>query len=174
MATWNLDKAHSEIEFRVRHMMISTVKGQLKNFDVNVDSESEDLSNAKISATIDVSSINTGNEQRDEHLKSVDFFNVEEFPNITFISTKINRISDDEFEVEGDLTIRDITKPKKLKVELGGVAKDPWGNIKVGYSLRGAINRTDFGLVWNAALETGGVMVSEEVKFTADIQLIKA
>lgn len=174
MATWNLDKAHSEIEFRVRHMMISTVKGQLKNFDVNVDSESEDLSNAKISATIDVSSINTGNEQRDEHLKSVDFFNAEEFPNITFISTKINRISDDEFEVEGDLTIRDITKPKKLKVELGGVAKDPWGNIKVGYSLRGAINRTDFGLVWNAALETGGVMVSEEVKFTADIQLIKA
>ena len=173
MATWNLDKAHSEIEFKARHMMISTVKGQFKSFEVNVVSDSEDLSNAEISVTIDVSSINTSNEQRDEHLRSKDFFNVDEFPKIRFISTKINRISEDEFDVEGDLTIRDITHPKKLKVELGGVAKDPWGNIKVGYSLRGAINRSDFGLVWNAALETGGVMVSEEVKFSADIQLIK-
>ncbi|MCI0919737.1 YceI family protein [Sphingobacterium rhinopitheci] len=173
MATWNLDKSHSEIEFKVRHMMISTVKGQFNNFDINVESASEDLSEAKISVSIDVDSINTNNEQRDEHLKNADFFNVAENNKITFISTNIVKKSDEDFEVTGDLTIKGVTNSKTFKVELGGVAIDPWGNAKVGYTVTGAINRADFGLTWNAALETGGVMLSDEVKFTADIQLVK-
>lgn len=174
MATWNLDTAHSEIEFKVRHMMISTVKGQFGTFDVKFDSESEDLSNASVEVSIDAASINTKNEQRDEHLKSGDFFNVEQFPTITFRSTGISKKSDDEFSFVGDLTIKDVTKSVTLDVELGGVAKDPWGNAKVGYTVNGKINRNDFGLNWNAALETGGVMVSDEVKFSADIQFVKS
>lgn len=173
MATWNLDTAHSEIEFKVRHMMISTVKGQFQNFGINVESESEDLSQAKITVDIDVNSINTNNTQRDEHLKSGDFFNAEEFRKITFVSTIIVKTSSDEFDITGDLTIKGITHSKTFKAELGGLAKDPWGNAKVGYTVTGVINRADFGLTWNAALETGGVMVSEEVKFSADIQFIK-
>lgn len=174
MATWNLDAAHSEIEFKVRHMMISTVKGQFTDFDISLESDSEDLSSAKVAVGIDVNSINTNNSQRDEHLKSGDFFNVEEFGKITFVSTSIAKKSSDEFSITGDLTIKGTTKSQTFKVELGGIAKDPWGNAKVGYTVIGTINRADFGLTWNAALETGGVMVSEEVKFTADIQFVKA
>ncbi|HMR19718.1 MAG TPA: YceI family protein, partial [Sphingobacterium sp.] len=156
MATWNLDTAHSEIEFKVRHMMISTVKGHFGAFEVKLDSESEDISQASVEATIDTSSISTQNEQRDQHLKSSDFFDIEQFPNITFRSTAVEKKSSDEYKVTGDLTIKDITKPIVLDVELGGIAKDPWGNAKVGYTATGKINRNDFGLTWNAALETGG------------------
>ena len=174
MATYNLDNAHSEIEFKVRHMMISTVKGQFQNFDINVESESEDLSSAKISVSIDVNSISTNNTQRDDHLKSADFFNAAENDKITFIATSITKNSSDEFTLVGDLTIKGITKSETFKAELGGIAKDPWGNAKVGYTVTGKINRTDYDLTWNTALETGGVMVSDEVKFSADIQLVKA
>lgn len=172
MATWNLDKAHSEIEFKVRHMMISSVKGQFHDFDITVDSSSEDVVNAGIEVSIQTDSINTKNEQRDQHLKSGDFFDVETFKTIAFQSTDIEKVTDDEFNLTGNLTIKDITKPVTFQVEFGGIAKDPWGNKKVGYTVTGKINREEFGLTWNAALETGGVMVSEDVKFQADVQFV--
>ena len=174
MANWTLDNAHSEIEFKVRHMMISTVKGLFKSFDIRLESDSEDLSNAQVEVNIDVNSIDTKNEQRDQHLISSDFFNTAEFPKITFKSTSIVKSTDDEFKITGDLTIKGVTKSVTFDGEIGGVAKDPWGNLKAGYTVKGKINRSDFGLSWNATLETGGVMVSEEVKFTADVQFVKA
>lgn len=170
MANWNLDTAHSEIEFKVKHMMISSVKGQFEQFDVQVEKQGDDLQNAKVSVSIDTASINTKSEQRDQHLKSDDFFATDNFPKITFVSTQINKTSDDEYDITGDLTVKDVTKPVTLKAEFGGIGKDPWGNQKAGYTVVGKINRADFGLTWNAALETGGVMVSEEVKFNAEVQ----
>jgi polyisoprenoid-binding protein YceI len=155
-------------------MMISSVKGQFGTFDIMFDSESEDLSQATIDVSIEASSVNTKNEQRDEHLKSADFFDVAQFPRITFKSTNIEKKSSDEFQVTGNLTIKDVTKPIVVDVELGGVAKDPWGNAKVGYTATGKINRNEFGLTWNAALETGGVMVSDEVKFSVEAQFVKS
>ncbi|GGH24105.1 polyisoprenoid-binding protein [Sphingobacterium alkalisoli] len=172
MATWNLDKAHSEIEFKVRHMMISSVKGQFNDFDITVNSPTEDIVNAVIEVSIQTDSINTKNEQRDKHLKSPDFFDIENFKKIAFQSTEIKKVSDAEFTLVGNLTIKEVTKPTTFQVEFGGVAKDPWGNKKIGYTVTGKINREEFGLTWNAALETGGVMVSEDVKFQADIQFI--
>ncbi|NGM61816.1 YceI family protein [Sphingobacterium sp. SGG-5] len=174
MANWNLDTAHSEVEFKVRHMMISTVKGLFGNFQVNLSSASEDIAQSTVEVSIDAASIDTKSEQRDQHLKSGDFFDVETYPNINFRSTSIEKTSDDEYRVTGDLTIKDVTKPVTFDAELGGVAKDPWGNAKVGYTVTGKINREDFGLTWNAALETGGVMVSNEVKFSADVQFVKS
>lgn len=170
MANWNLDTAHSEIEFKVKHMMISSVKGQFEQFDVQVENQGDDLQNAKVSVSIDTASINTKSEHRDQHLKSDDFFATDNFPKITFVSTQINKTSDDEYDITGDLTVKDVTKPVTLKAEFGGIGKDPWGNQKAGYTVVGKINRADFGLTWNAALETGGVMVSEEVKFNAEVQ----
>ncbi|MBE8715259.1 YceI family protein [Sphingobacterium hungaricum] len=174
MATFNLDKAHSELEFKVRHMMISSVKGLFGDFDIELTSDSEKLSGAQIDVTIQTASINTKNEQRDQHLKSADFFDVAGFPEITFKSTSIDEKSDTDFVVKGDLTIKGITKPIEFDVECGGAGKDPWGNIKVGYTINGKLNREDFGLTWNAALETGGVMVSNEVKFSGEIQFAKS
>lgn len=170
MATWNLDKAHSEIEFKVKHMMISNVKGYFDDFDVTVNGGAEDLSQAQVNAEIKTASINTKSESRDEHLKSADFFNIEDFPTIRFKTTEIKKVDDEEFKLIGELTVKDVTKPATFTAEFGGVAKDPWGNRKVGYTVTGKINRPDFGLTWNAALETGGVMVSDEVKFHADVQ----
>ena len=174
MAIWTLDTAHSEIEFKVKHMMISTVKGNFENFKVDVTTESEQLENAKVAVEIDVNSINTKSEQRDQHLKSEDFFNASQFDQIKFVSTAVTKISEEEYEVTGDLTIKDITKSITVEVEFGGIGKDPWGNQKAGYTVTGKINRADFGLSWNAALETGGVMVSNDVKFQADLQFVLA
>jgi len=174
MANWQLDTAHSELEFKVRHMMISTVKGQFKTFDVKVENSSDDLTQAQVEVTIEVDSIDTKNEQRDQHLKSSDFFDAASNPTILFKSTSIEREDDENYRINGDLTIKGNTKSITLNVEFGGVAKDPWGNDKVGYTVNSKINRTDFGLTWNAALETGGVMVSEEVKFSADVQFVKS
>lgn len=170
MANWNLDTAHSEIEFRVKHMMISTVKGQFEDFDVQVENDGDDFQTAKVSVVIDTASITTKNQQRDQHLKSDDFFAAESFPKINFVSTQINKTGENEYEIVGNLTIKDVTKSVTFQAEYGGIGKDPWGNQKAGYSVEGKINRTAFDLSWNAALETGGVMVSEDVKFQADIQ----
>ena len=172
MATWSLDKAHSEIEFKVKHMMISNVKGYFHDFDVTVDGKVEDLSQATVDVAIKTASINTKSESRDEHLKSVDFFNTDAYPTIRFKTTEIEKTADDEYKLTGDLTVKDVTKPATFVAEFGGLAKDPWGNQKVGYTVNGKINRQDFGLTWNAALETGGVMVSEDVKFHADVQFV--
>lgn len=174
MATWNLDKAHSELEFKVKHMMISNVKGQFQDFNVTVDTQSADLTEAQVTVEIKTSSITTKNEPRDQHLKSEEFFNSSTYPDITFTSKEITKVDDDEFKLQGDLTIKGVTKPAVFTAEFGGLAKDPWGNKKAGYTVSGKINRQDFGLTWNAALETGGVMVSEEVRFHADVQFVVA
>ena len=165
---WNLDPAHSEITFKVRHMMISNVKGEFKNFNVDLESEDENFKNVKANATIDTASISTNNTDRDNHLKSAEFFNAEAHPQITFETDSLND------DVTGNLTINGVTKPVKLDVDFGGINVDPWGQTKAGFSFEGKIKRSDFGLNWNAALEAGGVMVSDEVKIAGELQFIKA
>ena len=165
---WNLDPTHSEITFKVRHMMISNVKGEFKNFNVDLESEDENFNNVKASATVDTSSISTNNTDRDNHLKSAEFFNAEAHPQITFETDSLNE------DVTGNLTINGVTKPIKLDVDFGGINVDPWGQTKAGFSFEGKIKRSDFGLNWNAALEAGGVMVSDEVKIAGELQFVKA
>ena len=174
MATtkWALDPTHSELQFKVKHLMITTVTGSIKSFQAELESEGDDFTNANISFSGDISSIDTGNGDRDGHLKSGDFFDAEKFPAITFKSTSVDKDGGD-YIVNGDLTIKDVTKTVKLNAEFGGIATDPWGNTKAGFTLSGKINRTEFGLTWNAALETGGVMVSEEVKILGELQFVK-
>jgi polyisoprenoid-binding protein YceI len=170
---WNLDPAHSEIGFKVKHMMITNVSGSFGQFKADVQTEGDDFSTAGIQFTADVNTISTGSVDRDNHLKSGDFFDTSTFPHLKFVSTKLDKTDDDNFVLYGDLTIRDVTKPVKFDVEFGGIGKDPWGNEKAGFTVTGKINRTDFNLNWNAALETGGVLVSEEVKLFAEVQLVK-
>ncbi len=168
MATkWNLDTTHSEITFKVRHMMISNVKGAFNTFTAEVEAEDDTFKNAKVRATIQTDSIDTNNDDRDAHLKSADFFNAEQNPTITFESSSL---ADD---VTGHLTINGVTKPVQLEVEFGGINQDPWGNTKAGFTFEGKIKRSDFGLNWNAALETGGVLVSDEVKIAGELQFVK-
>lgn len=169
MATkWNLDPTHSEITFKVRHMMISNVKGSFTDFTSELESEDDTFKNVTVKTIIKTDSVNTNNADRDNHLKSEDFFNVAVNPEITFESNSLNN------EVTGNLTINGVTKPVTLDVEFGGINVDPWGNTKAGFSFEGKIKRSDFGLNWNAALEAGGVMVSDEVKIAGELQYVKA
>lgn len=168
MATkWNLDPTHSEITFKVRHMMISNVKGAFNSFGAEIEAEDDTFKNAKVSATINVDSIDTNNADRDAHLKSADFFNAEANTTITFESLALTE------DITGNLTINGVTKPVELEVEFGGINQDPWGNTKAGFTFEGKIKRSDFGLNWNAALETGGVLVSDEVKIAGELQFVK-
>lgn len=167
---WALDPTHSELLFKVKHLMITNVTGSFANVNAEVSTEGNDFSTANISFSAKVDSISTNNEQRDGHLKSADFFDAEQFPDITFDGTSIDLANE---TLTGQLTIKDIRKNVKLTAEFGGINQDPWGNTKAGFTISGKINRTDFGLTWNAALETGGVLVSEEVRISAEIQLIK-
>ena len=169
---WNLDPTHSELQFKVKHLMITNVTGSFTDFSVEAESDDDKFSNPKVSFTAKVASINTANEQRDGHLKSADFFDAEKYPEIRFVSTGVANNDGESFDLTGDLTIKDVTKPVTLKVEFGGVAKDPWGNVKAGFTINGKINRTDFGLTWNAPIETGGVLVSEDVRIAAEIQMV--
>lgn len=172
--TWVIDPTHSEVNFKIKHLMITNVTGSFDIFNVSAKTENEDFTKAKISFTADVNSISTGNEQRDGHLKGADFFDAEKFPQIKFEATKAESIDNDgSFNLYGNLAIRDVTKNVKLAVEFGGVVKDPWGNTKAGFTINGKINRKDFGLTWSAVTETGGVVVSDEVKIIAEIQLIE-
>jgi len=170
---WVLDDTHSELGFKIKHLMISNVSGAFTKFNVQTETTAEDFGDAKVEATVDVTSINTNNSQRDEHLRNADFFEAETHPNLIFKSTKIEKLDSDSFNLYGYLTIKEITKPVKLAVEYNGIAKDPWGNIKAGFTINGKINRKDFGITYNAAMETGGVMLGEEVKINGDIQLVK-
>ncbi|MCU0416216.1 MAG: YceI family protein [Cytophagaceae bacterium] len=170
--TWTLDPTHSEVQFKVKHLMVSNVTGSFGDFSASAESNDDTFENAGVSFSAKIDSISTGNEQRDGHLKSGDFFDAEKFPTISFNSTSFDKKGDD-YILKGNLTIKDVTKPVELAVEFNGIGKDPWGNIKAGFSVNGKINRNDFGLTWNAALETGGVLVSEEVKLLAEIQLVK-
>ncbi|MFT3982127.1 MAG: YceI family protein [Ferruginibacter sp.] len=169
---WALDATHSELGFKIKHLMISNVSGRFNSFDVTAETSSDDFSDGSISANIDVASIYTNNEQRDGHLRTGDFFEIEKYPAITFKSTAVKKEGDD-LEVTGDLTMKDVTKPVTLKVEFAGITKDPYGNIKAGFSFAGKLNRKDWGINFNAALETGGVMLGEEVKYEGEIQLVK-
>lgn len=171
---WNVDPTHSEIGFKVKHMMITNVSGSFQKFDVQAETNDDDFTTAKIEFTADIDSITTANTDRDNHLKSPDFFDGANYPKLKFTSTKMEKKDEENYELSGELTIRDVTKPVKFAVELGGIGKDPWGNEKAGFTITGKINRTDFKLNWNAALETGGVLVSEEVKLHAEVQLIRA
>jgi polyisoprenoid-binding protein YceI len=174
MATtkWTLDPAHSEIEFKVRHMMIANVKGNFQSFTAEIDGE--DFETATATVEIDAASINTNQADRDGHLRSDDFFGAEKFPKIIFRGKSLTKKHGDEYKLVGDLTIRDITKEISLDVESGGVNKDPWGNDKAGFTVDGKISRKEWGLNWNAALETGGVLVSDEVKVHAEVQFTKS
>ena len=171
--TWVIDPTHSEFTFKVKHMMISTVSGHFEKFDTKVEANENDFTNADINVEVAVNSINTNNTDRDNHLKSVDFFDVENHPAMTFESTNFTKVDDDEYKLKGLLTIKGVSKEVFLDVEFGGTNKDPWGNLKAGFSFNGKINRKDWGLNWNAALETGGVLVSDEVKIGGEVQFVK-
>jgi len=168
---WVLDPSHSELAFKVKHMMITNVNGEFKNFSVEVDGE--DIFKSTLILNVDASSINTDNEDRDNHLKSADFFDVEIYDKLTFKSSQFEKIDDNEYKLHGVLTIKGVSKKVVLDVEFGGYMKDPYGNEKAGFSVSGKINRKEFGLNWNAALEAGGVMVSDEVKLSSEVQLVQ-
>jgi polyisoprenoid-binding protein YceI len=175
VSTWNIDPVHSVAEFKVKHMMILNVKGQFTGVSGTLSLDEEDVSNSKIEATIDAASVNTRDEQRDTHLKSTDFFDVEKFPTLGFKSGRITRSSDGELVVEGELTIHGVTRNVRFAVEGPTAAgEDPWGNTRIGISATTKINRKDCGLTWNAALETGGILVGEDVTIALDLQFIKA
>jgi polyisoprenoid-binding protein YceI len=173
--TWNLDPAHSSAEFKVKHMMISNVKGNFSKLSGTLIRDETNHTNSRIEAVIDASSIETRDAQRDTHLKSADFFHVEKFPELSFKSTRVSIPGEGELTVEGDLTIHGVTRKVTFSVE-GPTppSKDPWGNTRIGVSATAKINRKDFGLTWNAALETGGILVGDEVTITLDVQFIKA
>jgi polyisoprenoid-binding protein YceI len=170
---WAIDPAHSEVGFAVKHLMFATVKGVFRNFSGKIVLNEQNLAASSVEADIDVGSIDTRQEQRDGHLRSPDFFDAENFPSMTFRSTKLERISDGEYRVIGELTIRGTTHEVVLDVEETGRGGDPWGGQRIGYSATTKINREDFGLTWNQVLETGGVAVSREVKITVDVEVVK-
>ncbi|MCL9806980.1 YceI family protein [Flavobacterium amniphilum] len=172
-SNWVIDPTHSEIGFKVKHMMFTNVSGKFNAFDARIENENNDFTSSKIVFNTQVSSIDTNSTDRDNHLKSVDFFDVDNFPKISFISTEITRINDSKFIIKGDLTIKGVTKNIQLHTEYSGLMTDPWNNTKLGISVSGEINRKDFGLTWNAALETGGLLVGEEIKLISEIQFIK-
>lgn len=170
---WAVDPTHSEVQFKVKHLMITTVTGYFKKFDAVVETETEDFATAKkIEFTADIDSIDTNNEQRDTHLKSADFFNAEEHSQLRFVGNRYEG-SGDEAKLHGDLTIRGITKPITLNVEFGGMVVDPYGQTKAGFTVTGKISRKEFGLTWNAVTEAGSVVVSDDIRILSEIQLVK-
>ena len=175
MATtnWASDASHSDIGFKIKHLMITSVKGNFSKFEANATTENEDFSTASINFSADVASINTGNTDRDGHLQSPDFFDAATFPKISFKSSSMIKKDEENYTLNGDLTIRDVTKPVSLNVEYGGIVKDPYGQTKAGFTIEGKINRSDFGLSWGALTEAGGVVLSDEVKLICEVQLIR-
>lgn len=170
---WALDAAHSEVQFKVKHLVIATVTGTFKVFSGELESAGEDFSEAKVNFSVDMNSIETNNADRNAHLKSDDFFSTEKYPTMNFVSTSFKKVSDSEYELTGDLTIRDVTKSVTLKAEYGGQIVDPWGNTKIGFEVEGKINRKDFGLTWSAMTESGGMVVSDEVKIHINVEFAK-
>jgi polyisoprenoid-binding protein YceI len=174
LTTWKLDPIHSEVTFKVKHMMITNVSGSFKEFNVTATTQGDDFTKSDVLFTAKANSVDTNNAQRDAHLKSAEFFDAEKFPEITFKPTKYENTGGQSYKIHGDLTMKGVTKDITLDAEFGGIQKDPYGNVKAGFSVSGKLNRRDFGLNWNAALETGGVMVSEEVRVNCEIQLIRS
>lgn len=174
MATtkWAIDPTHSEIGFKVKHMMFTNVSGTFAAYDATITTEDDNFENANFEFSANIDSISTNNLDRDNHLKSGDFFDADNFPKLTFKASSFTKDGDD-YEITGDLSIKEVTKPVKFPVEFSGLMKDPWGNTKAGLNIYAKINRKDWGLNWNSALETGGVLVGEEVKLNIELQLIK-
>jgi polyisoprenoid-binding protein YceI len=172
-SAWVLDPTHSEVQFKVKHLVISTVTGTFKKFDGKFEADNDDFSNASISFTLDVNSIDTNQPDRDSHLKGADFFDAEKYPTISFQSTSFTKEGDDEYSLTGNLTIKDTTKPVTLKVEHGGTAADFYGNFKAGFDIEGKINRKDFGLTWSAVTEAGSVVVGDDIKLHASVQFTR-
>ncbi|WP_205499971.1 YceI family protein [Rufibacter psychrotolerans] len=176
MATtkWVLDPTHSEVQFKVKHLMITTVTGYFQRFNVEVETQGDDFATASsVLFTADVNSINTNNEQRDTHLKSADFFEAEQHAEIRFVGQRYEKTGEDTAQLHGDLTIRGTTKPVTVAVEFGGIVVDPYGQTKAGFTITGKISRKEFGLTWNAVTEAGSVVVSDEIRLNAEIQLVK-
>jgi len=171
---WVLDPTHSELLFKVKHLMITNVKGEFTDFNAEITTTGDDFENAKVNASIKANSVYTNNNDRDQHLKSEDFFNVEKYDELTFTGTSFEKLDDENYRLKGDLTIIGETRPISLDVEFGGTATDPWGNEKAGFSITGKFNRKDWGLNWNSTLETGGVLVSDEVKIMTEVQFTPA
>jgi polyisoprenoid-binding protein YceI len=169
---WVLDPSHSVLQFNIKHLMIATLRGTFNEIEGTVEAGA-DFENAKFSFTAAIDSVDTNDEKRDAHLKGADFFEADKFPKLRFTSTRFIKTGDATFEMTGNLTIKDSTKSVILLVDYGGTMKDPWGNLKAGFALKGKINRKDFGLTWNAQIEAGGTMLSEEVVLIANIELLK-
>lgn len=172
-STWSIDPTHSEIGFKVKHMMFTNVSGKFNAFVATIENEDDNFETSKINFSAETASVDTNNTDRDGHLRSAEFFEADVYPKLSFVSTSIKKKSKKDYEIHGDLTIKNVTKNIVLETEYSGLMTDPWGNTKAGLSLTGKINRKDFGLTWNAALETGGVLVGEEIKLASEIQFIK-
>ncbi|GAA4464350.1 YceI family protein [Nemorincola caseinilytica] len=170
---WALEPSHSEVTFKVRHMMISNVSGQFKKFDSTVETDGNDIATAKVRFTADVDSISTNNDQRDGHLKSPDFFDAATHPQIVFESTSLQPVGGDAYKLHGNLTMRGTTRPVTFDVEHGGILNDGWGNVRAGFTITGKVNRKDYGLNWSALTETGGLVVGDDVKFEAHTEFVR-
>ena len=173
LTKWAIDATHSKAGFKVKHLMISNVTGSFREFSGEATTVGDDFSTAKVNFNLNTSSVDTEMADRDAHLKSPDFFDAATYPEINFVGTGLKDLGDDIYELQGELTIKDVKKSVTLSAEFGGIMSDPWGNVKAGFSVNGKINRKDFGLNWNAALEAGGVLVGEDVKIACDIQFAK-
>lgn len=170
---WIVDPTHSAIEFSVKHMMIAKVKGSFNKFEASILANPSDLTTAEIDFTVDVASIDTRNADRDNHLRSADFFDVEKNPTLTFKSTKIMKTDEDEYDVTGNVTLNGVTQEETFNITFEGQGKDPWGNEKAGFSGKGKVKRSDYGLTYNAALETGGVLIGDQITLTIEIEAAK-
>jgi polyisoprenoid-binding protein YceI len=174
MTTWNFDASHSSINFHVRHLMVSKVHGRFTSWTGTLAYDPEDPTRSSVEVVIDAASVDTREPKRDDHLRSEDFFDVVRYPQLTFKSTSVDKTGDDSLDVHGELTIHGVTHPVVLAVELGGVAKDPWGGTRAGFSAKTTISRKDFGLTWNVALETGGILVGDKIEIGLEIEAIQA
>lgn len=172
--TWNIDSAHSGINFSVRHMVVSRVRGRFAKYQGTVELDPKDLTRSRVDVSIDAASIDTGTPERDAHLRSADFFDVENYPELRYVSQRVERTGDDRYRIIGELTIRDVTRPVVLEVEYGGRAVDPWGNERAGFAARASVDRKEFGLGWNQVLEAGGVLVGDRVDIDIELQLVRA
>jgi polyisoprenoid-binding protein YceI len=170
---WTLDQSHSEIQFKVKHLMISTVTGSFTNFNGTVKTQGTDFTTAKIQFTAAIDSISTNNEQRDAHLKNGDFFDAENHPELTFESSRLEKLDEENYKLYGTLTMRGTSKAVELDVEYGGITQDPWGNTRAGFSVTGKIDRQDFGVSFGAVTETGGLLLGNEIKISANVEFVK-
>lgn len=170
---WKIDDSHSNVTFEVDHMVVSTVTGKFQEFEGDIKADKADFSDAKVSFTIKAATVNTNNEKRDNHLRNEDFFNVDTYPEITFIGKKLTPESGKKYKLVGDLTMHGVTKEVELEVKFNGTVKDPWGNTRAGFKVSGELNRADYGLVYNSALEAGGVLIGEEVEIQVNLELVK-